>query len=81
MRKRCFDTNKLDSIWKGASRYFPLCYVHHKGNCVELNVKNRIQYVLSQICINTELQLPPVKINGQCIRVKIINSFFSVKQQ
>ena len=71
--------NKLDNIWKDASQYFPVCYVVYKGTGVDLNASNRIQYVLSQVCIASKLQLPPVKRNGQCTREKIINSFFSIK--
>ena len=71
--------NKLDNIWKDASGYFPVCFVVYKEVGLDLNTKNRIQYVLSQVCTITKLQLPPVKGNGECTREKIINSFFSIK--
>ena len=73
--------SKLDSVWKYASRYFPVCYVVYKGTDVDLNAENRVQFVLSQVCFITTIQLPPVKGNVQCTREKIAKSFFSINWQ
>jgi hypothetical protein len=57
----------LEILWSKSAKLYPVCLAKHNGEIIDLNVKNRLDSVITSLLeiqsISYQIKIPPLKGN------------------